>query len=75
MDIKAGDNRRCNGGDSLDPLPNPSPERIDHRVKESPLENEHTGSARIYYSPCVIRRRPIVTPAGNDAKLKKQMKK
>jgi hypothetical protein len=46
----------------------PPPKESITEFGESPLENEHTGSARIYYSPCVIRRRSIVTPGGNGAK-------
>ncbi len=46
----------------------PPPKESITEFGESPLENEHTGSARIYYSPCVIRRRSIVTPGGNKTK-------
>src|ERR1700756_3535387 len=48
----------------------PPPKESITEFRESPLENEHTGSAGICYSPCVIRRRSIVTLDGNGTKRK-----
>src|SRR5579859_7616258 len=52
----------------------PPPKESITEFRESPLENEHTVSARICYSPCVIRRRSIVTLDGNETKRKSAVK-
>src|SRR5579859_3218890 len=52
----------------------PPPKESITEFRESPLENEHTGSARICHSPCVIRRRSIVTLDGNGTKRKAAFK-